>query len=63
MVNAYSHGGKKEFSAYLESNKEVDGFVKHVWIMQKQTGTDGALGHLKIRLTSAAKHDKMLEGK
>ena len=63
MVSAYSHGGKKEFSAYLESNKEVDGFVKHVWIMQKQTGTDGALGHLKIRLASAAKHDKMLEGK
>jgi hypothetical protein len=61
MVSAYSHGGEKKFSAYLESNKEVDGFVKHVWIMQQQTGTDGVLGHLKIRLASAAKHDKMLE--
>ena len=63
MVSAYSHGGEKEFSAYLESNKDVDAFVKHIWIMQQQTGTDGALGHLKIRLDSAAKHDKMLEGK
>lgn len=63
MVSAYSHGGEKEFSAYLESKKEVDGFIKHVWIMQQQTGTDGALGHLKIRLASAANHDKMLEGR
>ena len=60
MVSAYSHGGGKEFSAYLESNKKVDAFVKHIWIMQQQTGTDGAVGHLKIRLDSAAKHDKML---
>jgi hypothetical protein len=63
MVSAYSHGEEKEFSAYLESNKEVDAFVKHIWILQQQTGTDGAVGHLKIRLDSAAKHDKMLEGK
>jgi hypothetical protein len=63
MVSAYSHGEEKEFSAYLESNKEVDAFVKHIWILQQQTATDGAVGHLKIRLDSAAKHDKMLEGK
>lgn len=63
MVSAYSHGGEKEFSAYLESNKERDGFIKYIWLMQQQTGTDGAVGHLKIRLDSAAKHDKMLEEK
>lgn len=63
MVSAYSHGGNKEFSAYLDSNKEVDAFVKHIWLMQQQTGTDGAIGHLKIRLDSAAKHEKMLEEK
>jgi len=62
MVSAYSHGGEKEFSAYLESNKEADAVVTHIWIMQQQTGTDGAVGHLKIRLASAAKHDKMLAG-
>lgn len=63
MVRVYSHGGDKEFSAYLASNKDVDGFVKHVWIMQQQSGTEGALGHLKIRLASAAKHDKTLGNK
>ena len=60
MINAYSHGREKEFSVYLASNKETDFFVKYVWIMQQQNGTEGAIGRLRIRLASAAKHDKML---
>ena len=62
MINAYSHGREKEFSVYLASNKETDFFVKYVWIMQQQNGTEGAIGRLRIRLASAAKHDKMLGG-
>lgn len=62
MINAYSNGGDKEFSAFLESNKNVNGFVEHIWNMQQQAGTEGALGHLKVRLTSAQKHDKTLAG-
>jgi len=62
MVNAYSRGGEKEFLAYLESNKGVDGFVQDVWRMQEQTGTEDTISHLRIRLASAAKHDKMLAG-
>ena len=60
MVNAYSRGGEKEFLAYLESNKAEDGFVQDVWRMQEQTGTEDTISHLRIRLASAAKHDKML---
>lgn len=62
MIDAYSHGGEQEFSTYLESNKKIDPFVEHVWRMQQQTGTKGAIDHLKMRLVSAAKHDKMLAG-
>jgi hypothetical protein len=62
MVNAYSRGGQKEFLAYLESNKGVDSLVQDVWRMQEQTGTEDTIGHLRIRLASAAKHDKMLAG-
>jgi hypothetical protein len=63
MVKAYSDGREKEFLAYLESHKERDSLVKHIWIMQQQTGTDGALGDLTIRMDSAAKHGDLLERK
>ena len=62
MMNAYSHGGEKEFLAYLEANKGVDGFVQHVWRMKDQDGTESAIDNLRNRLASAAKHDKMLAG-
>jgi hypothetical protein len=35
-------------------------FAEHIWMMQQQSGADGALDHLKVRLASVAKHDKTL---
>jgi hypothetical protein len=65
MVDAYSRSGDKGFSDYIETAKTSDNildrsFAKHVWMMQQQSGIDGALGFLKMRLASAAKHDKTL---
>ena len=65
MVNAYAHGGDKECSAYLQSNAEPDnlGWISRMKTVQKQSGTEGAIGYLKVRLESATKHAKMLSGK
>jgi hypothetical protein len=65
MVDAYSQGGEKGFSDYLatamkSSDVTESGFATYIRMTQQQSGIEGALGHLKIRLQSAAKHDKTL---
>jgi hypothetical protein len=65
MIDAYGRGGEEGFSQYLATAKTSadateSGFATHIWIMQQQSGTEGAVGHLKVRLQSAAKHDKTL---
>lgn len=64
MVDAYSQGGKAS-SDYLaaamkSSNATESGFATHIWMMEQQSGIEGALRHLKVRLQSAAKHDRTL---
>jgi hypothetical protein len=61
MVGAYEHGGDKELSDYLFSHKEPD--VQHMLRTQQRAGMDGVLGRMKMFLSSAAKHDKTLQGK
>lgn len=58
-------GATKGFSHYIETARRSANysdrmFAEHIWMMQQQSGTDGALDHLKVRLASVAKHDKTL---